>query len=179
VETDPQRKVYADHAEVIKTLETARDADPREASFGVLVQDPWEDGDQQFFWYPTRAELEYALLDVHAFVDPGAFVEDQEEWREAQFDLDHALQQIRELRPHDSEELDDLVNDFFCIVWIGHFQDLVEEHDPIALELREELRWEDETGDGEEDDSSPVRDHELDRFVALLRDFGVDDEPAA
>jgi len=172
VSNDPQRKVYADHAEVIKTLETARDADPREASFGVLVQDPWEDGDQQFFWYPTRAELEYALLDAHAFVDPGAFLEDQQEWREAQFDLDHALTQIRELRPHDSEELDDLVNDFFCIVWIGHFEDIAQGEDPIALDLRDELRG----GAEHHDTSAPLREEELDAFIALLRAFGTDDD---
>jgi hypothetical protein len=165
----PQRKEYTAHEQVIETLTTARDADPRQNPFGVLIQDPWEDGDQQFFWYPTRAEMEYALLDAHAFVDPEAFVEDQEDWFEARFDLDNALQDIRELRPHDSEGLDDLVNDFFCIVWIGHFEDLVDGDDPIAVDIREELRW-----GGEEDDTSPVKDDELDAFVALLRDFGVD-----
>jgi hypothetical protein len=165
----PQRKEYTAHEQVIETLTTARDADPRQNPFGVLIQDPWEDGDQQFFWYPTRAEMEYALLDAHAFVDPEAFVEDQEDWFEARFDLDNALQDIRELRPHDSEGLDDLVNDFFCIVWIGHFEDLVDGDDPIAVDIREELRW-----GGEEDDTSPVKDTELDAFVALLRDFGVD-----
>ena len=167
----PQRKVYTSHEQVIATLTEARDADPRQNPFGVLIQDPWEDGDQQFFWYATRAELEYAMLDAHAFVDPEAYEEDQEDWYEARFDLDHALQDIRELRPHDSEGLDDLVNDFFCIVWIGHFEDLVDGDDPIAVSLREELRW-----GGEQDDTSPVKDPELADFVELLRAFGSDED---
>lgn len=170
--SDEQRKVYETHDQLIETLTTARDADPRQNPFGVLIQDPWEEGDQQFFWYPTRAALEFALLDAHAFVDPDAWDEDQEEWVEARYDLDHQLQAIRELRPHDAEELDDLVNDFFCIVWIGHFEDMVEGDDPLSLELREELRW----GSAEHDDSSPVSDAELDDFVALLRQFGSADE---
>ena len=49
-----------DLEQVIATLTEARDADPRECPFGVLIQDPWEDGDQQFFWYATRAEMEFA-----------------------------------------------------------------------------------------------------------------------
>ncbi|MDQ8045012.1 MAG: hypothetical protein AAGC46_03725 [Solirubrobacteraceae bacterium] len=172
---DPSRKVYTAHEQVIATLTQARDADPRDFPFGVLVQDPWEDGDQQFFWYRTRAELEYALLDAHAFVDPDAFVEDQEDWTEARFDLDHALQDIRELRPHDAEGLDDLVNDFFCIVWIGHFEAMVDGDDAIAEDLRAELR----SGDAAEetaDATDPLADHELDAFVELLRAFGIDED---
>ncbi len=169
---DPVRKVYRSHDQVIETLVAARDADPRQSPWGVLVQDPWEDGDQQFFWYPSRAELEYALLDAHAFVDPDAFAEDQDDWHEARFDLDHALRDLQELRPEEAEALDDLINDFFCIVWIGHLEDLVQGEDPIALDLRDELRG----GAEHHDHAAPLVDAELDAFVALLRAFGTDDD---
>ena len=136
------------------------------------MQDPWEDGDQQFFWYSTRAELEFALLDAHAFVDAEAFAEDQDDWHEARFDLDHALRELQELKPEEAEALDDLVNDFFCIVWIGHFEDLIQGEDPIALDLRVELHG----GAEHHDNATPLREEELDAFVLLLRAFGTDDD---
>lgn len=166
--TDPQRPVYETHAQVLRTLEAARDADPREARFGVLIGDPWEGGAQQFFWYPTRAALEFALLDAHAFVDADAFVEDQDDWVEARFDLDAALRELPELTPDDAEALDDLVNDFFCIVWIGHLDDLISGDDPLARALREELHAE----QGSDDDPSPLTDAELEEFVDLLQIYG-------
>lgn len=169
---DSQRPVYETHDQVLRTLETARDADPRDARFGVLIGDPWEGGEHQFFWYPSRHALEYALLDAHAFVDPEAFIEDQEDWREAQFDLDAMLRDLAELTPDDAEALDDLINDFFCIVWIGHFDDLVSGDDPLAKALREELRDE----DGRDDDASPLEDDELDDFIELLRAYGDPDD---
>lgn len=172
VADEPAPKAYRTHREVIDTLVAARDADPRESPWGVLIQDPWEDGDQQFFWYPTRHELEHALLDAHAFVDAEAFEEDQEDWHEARFDLDHALRELQELRPEDAEALDDLVNDFFCIVWLGHFADLAEGDDPIAADIRAELRG----GAEHHDDAAPLQEAELEAFVALLRMFGVDDD---
>ncbi|MFT4035834.1 MAG: hypothetical protein QM679_09710 [Patulibacter sp.] len=162
------RPVYEAHREVLRTLEAARDADPRHARFGVLIGDPWEDGAQQFFWYPTRAALEYALLDAHPFADPDAFAEDHEAWREPQFDLDAALRELPELAPEIAEELDDLVNEFYCIVWIGHLDDLIGGDDPLAGALREELR----DGAGRADDASPLAEHELDEFIGLLRALG-------
>ena len=166
---------------MLATLIAARDADPRRAPFGVLVQDPWADGEQQFFWYETRADLEFALLDAHAFVDPEAFVEDQDVWVEPRFDLDAALLEIEELTPEDAESLDDLVGDFFGIVWIGHFAALVEGEDPIALQVRDVLRRGADLDDAAEVSEAelnaaeaPIRDDELDAFVELLRDFGTD-----
>ena len=64
VSPEAERPVYVSHAQVLRTLEQARDADPRQARFGVLIGDPWEGGAQQFFWYPTRFALEYALLGI-------------------------------------------------------------------------------------------------------------------
>jgi hypothetical protein len=171
VSSEGERPVYASHAEIVRTLETARDADPRSAGFGVLIGDPWEGGAQQFFWYPTRTALEHALLAAHAFVDPDAFTEDQDEWREAQFDLDAALRDLGEITPDDAEVLDDLVNDFFCIIWIGHFDDLTTGDDPVARTLREELHL----LEGNEDDPLPLTEDELDDFINLLRGFGGDD----
>lgn len=173
--SEGERPVYASHEQIVSTLETARDADPRQAGFGVLIGDPWEGGAQQFFWYPTREALEHALLGAHAFVDPDAFAEDQDEWREAQFDLDGALRDLSELTPDDAEVLDDLVNDFFCIIWIGHFDDLTAGDDPVARVLREELHH----LAGREDDSSPLEADQLDDYVELLRGFGDADEDAS
>lgn len=168
VSPEAERPVYASHAQVLRTLEQARDADPRHARFGVLIGDPWEGGAQQFFWYPTRFALEYALLDAHPFVDEEAYAEDQDDWREAQFDLDAALHDLPEITPDDAEALDDLVNDFFCIVWIGHFDDLTAGDDPLARALREELHGE----AGSDDDTSPVAADELDDFIDLIRGYG-------
>jgi hypothetical protein len=172
VTSDAQRPVYSTHAQVLHTLETARDADPRVAPFGVLIGDPWEEGGQQFFWYPSRFALEFALLDAHAFVDHDAFLEDQDEWREPQFDLDATLQELAELSPADAEALDDLVNEFFCVVWIGHVDDLIGGDDPIAATLRGELR----ADDGRDDDASPLASEELDDFIELLRSYGDADD---
>ncbi len=167
-----ERPVYEKHDDLLRTLETARDADPRQARFGVLIGDPWEDGAHQFFWYPTRFALEFALLDAHAFVDEEAFAEDQDEWREAQFDLDAALREMPELTPDDAEALDDLVNEYFCIIWIGHIDDLINGDDPVAKALREEHHFE----LGRADDSSPLAEAELDAFIELLRAYGEEDE---
>jgi hypothetical protein len=163
-----ERPAYETHAQVVRVLEQARDADPRKAPFGVLIGDPWEGGAQQFFWYASREGLESALLDAHAFVDPDAFVEDQDEWREARFDLDAAIRELPELTPDDAEELDDLINDFFCIIWIGHFDDLTTGDDPVARTLREELHH----LSGVEDDPSPLQTDELDEYIELLRGLG-------
>lgn len=168
---------------MLATLIAARDADPRQAPFGVLVQDPWDDGDQQFFWYRSRAELEYALLDAHAFVDPDAFTEDQDDWTEARFDLDAALLEIEELTPAQAEELDDLVGEFYGVVWIGHFSALVSGEDPIALQLRDVLRRGADIGESEEVSEAeldaaeaPLGEAELGAFIELLRDFGTDED---
>jgi hypothetical protein len=168
VSSEGERPAYASHAQIVRTLEVARDADPRHAGFGVLIGDPWEGGAQQFFWYSTREALEQALLGAHAFVDPEAFAEDQDEWREAQFDLDAALRDLTELTPDDAEVLDDLVNDFFCIIWIGHFDDLVSGDDPVARVLREEFHH----LAGIDDDSSPVDADQIGDYIELLRGFG-------
>ncbi|MBO9531485.1 MAG: hypothetical protein J7513_00725 [Solirubrobacteraceae bacterium] len=165
------RPNYDTHAQVLRTLEAARDADPRQAPFGVLIGDPFEGGDEQFFWYPTRFALEYALLDAHAFVDAEAFEEDQDEWREPQFDLDMALRDLPDLGPDAAEELDELVNDFFHIIWIGHLDDLVSGDDPLAGALREELR----AAAGRDDDPAPITNAELDDFIDLVRVFGQPD----
>ncbi len=82
------------------------------------------------------------------------------------------LRDLAELTPDDAEALDDLINDFFCIVWIGHFDDLVSGDDPLAKALREELRDE----DGRDDDASPLEDDELDDFIELLRAYGDPDD---
>lgn len=152
------------------TLTAAVDADPRTAPFGVLIQDPWDDGDRQFFWYPTRAALEYALLDAHAFVDPDAFAEDQEEWREPQFDLDAALQEIDELTAADAPTLDEITGDAFGVVWIGHFEDLGLGSDDIARTLRRETRLaagiDARGGDA---DAPFTADAEYDALAELLR----------
>ncbi len=153
-------------------LETARDADPRQAPWGVLIGDPWEDGEQQFFWYSDRHALEHALLDAHAFVDEEAWAEEQEDWREPQFDLDAALRDCEELSPAEAETLDELVNEWFCIVWIGHLSDLVAGDDPLAEALREEHHAE----LGRDDDVSPIADAELELFIDLLRGYGEPDD---
>lgn len=158
--TEPERPVYERHDDLVATLTRALDADPRQAPFGVLIQDPWDEGDRQFFWYPSREELEFALLDAHAFVDPDAFDEEREEWTEPQFDLDAALQEIDELSADHAEELDAITGEFFGIVWIGHFQDLGQGDDDISITLRREVRSLDERGgaaageDGNREDNS-------------------------
>lgn len=160
---------FSDHEALIATLTAARDADPRRAPFGVVISDPWEGGDQQFFWYPSRQALEFALLDAHAFVDPEAFAEDQGEWVEPRFDLDAALLEIDELGPAQAEALDEITGDFYGIVWIGHFADLVQGDDPFSRRLRAALRLAE--GD-EQPDDEPLEEFELPAFVELLAAFG-------
>lgn len=137
----------------------------------MLVGDPWEDGEQQFFWYPTRAALEHALLDAHAFVDEEAWAEEQEDWREPQFDLDAVLRDLPELTPGDAEAVDEVTNEWFCVLWIGHLTDLVEGDDPLAVALREEHHAELDR----DEDSSPIPEAELDAFIELLQAYGDPD----
>ena len=147
------------------TLQRAVDADPRRAPFGVLLQDPWDDGDRQFFWYPSREELEWALLDAHAFVDPDAFDEDQEAWREPRFDLAAALDEIDELTADEAEDLDAITGDFYGVVWIGRFEQLGDGDDDIAVTLRRELR----VINGEQADGAPLdSDAEYEQLAELL-----------
>ncbi len=79
-----------------------------------------------------------------------------------------ALRDLAELTPDEAEALDDLVNDFFCIVWIGHFDDLAAGDDPLARTLREELRSE----TGTADDPAPLTSDEIDDFVELVQAYG-------
>ena len=165
-----QRPVYRRHADLLATLQQAVDADPREAPFGVLVQDPWEDGDRQFFWYSSREQLEWALLDAHAFIDPEAFAEDHEAWQEPRFDLESTLQDFDELTAEEAPLIDEVTGEFFGVVWIGQFAQLADGDDDVAVTLRRELR---RLHGGDGDPAAPLgSDAELDQLAELLTALG-------
>ena len=163
---------FDSHDDLLALLITARDADPRDSPWGVLVQDPWEDGRQQFFWYLTRRSLQRALLDAHAFVDPEAYAE-RDEWVEARVDLQIAFDEIGDaLGPQHAERLDEITNEDYCIVWIGTIRDLGLGESQVAEDVREQFRGGDDDDLEAEVDDSPISDEELPEFVAFLQQYG-------